>query len=220
MAIDDDVMQPTAPVLSVEALSFGYANRPLFHDWSHVFRPGLTWIRGDNGCGKSTLLRLLAGALDPDSGRVCLGDIDARADPVDYRRRVAWSGPAGPATGDLKPLEFFASVAGRYASFDPAMPPMLVDALGLEPFLARRIDQLSTGSRNKVGVIAAIAAGTPVVLLDEPLAGLDRVSGRVLNGLLADASRQRQRLWIVASHAPLDDAADAAHRLDLPSNDG
>ena len=213
-------MSATVPVLAVDGLAFAYPDLPLFRDWSHVFRPGLTWVRGDNGCGKSTLLRLLGGALEPRSGHVRYGDFDAQAQPLDYRRHVYWCGPDGPAFNHLKPYEFFGFVAGLYPTFDTALPAALVEALGLEPFLERRIDQLSTGSRKKVGVIAAIAAGTPVVLLDEPLAALDRASGRVLKSHLAQASRQRERLWIVASHEPLGDDAALARRLELPSNTG
>ena len=129
-----------------------------------------------------------------------------------------WCGPEGPAFDHLKPNEFFGFVAGLYPSFDAALPAVLVEALGLEPFLERRIHQLSTGSRKKVGVIAAMAAGTAVVLLDEPLAALDRVSGCVLKNHFAQAARQRERTWIVASHEPLADDADPVYRVDLPSH--
>ena len=208
------------PVLSVEQMAFAYPDLPLFRDWSHVFAPGLTWVRGDNGCGKSTLLRLLGGALEPRSGRISYGEIDAHAQPLDYRRHVYWCGPDGPAFDHFKPQEFFGFVAGLYPSFDTALPAVLVEALGLEPFLERRIDQLSTGSRKKVAVIAAMAAGTPVVLLDEPLAAVDGASSRVLRRHLETAAAQGERLWIVASHEPPVDDGVAAHRLDLPAHAG
>ncbi len=213
-------MSETAPTLSVDRMAFAFPHLPLFRDWSHDFPTGLTWVRGDNGCGKSTLLRLLGGALEPRAGSIRYGTIDAQTQPLDYRRHVYWCGPDGVAFDHLKPLEFFGFIASLYPGFDVALPAMLVEALGLEPFLERRIHQLSTGSRKKVAVIAAMAAMTPVVLLDEPLAALDRISSNVLKAHLASASLQSTRVWILASHEPLGDDARLAHRLDLPSNAG
>lgn len=207
---------PVSP-LSAEGIAFAYPGLPLFDDWSYRFEPGLTWVRGDNGCGKSTLLRLLGGVVAPAAGRLRLDAFDAQTHPIDYRLGVYWCGPDGPAFDHLKPAEFFGFVAGLYPGFDRASAARLVDALGLQPFLARRIRELSTGSRKKVAVIAAVAAGTNVVLLDEPLAGLDRHSARVLDGLLVEAARQRDRVWIVTSHEPLGDASVAARTIDLPA---
>ena len=210
-------MTTAAPVLSVDGLTFAYASQPLFTGWSHAFRPGVTWVRGDNGCGKSTLLRLLGGALEPRGGTIRFDGLDVQGDPIEYRRRVYWCGPDGPAFDHLKPAEFFAFVAGLYPAFDAELPTALVPALGLDAFLARRIDQLSTGSRKKVAVIAALAAGTDVVLLDEPLAALDRGSAAVLKRYLADAATDPDRLWIVASHEPIAGDEAPVHRLDLPA---
>ena len=59
----------SAPLLRAEAISFSYGARHVFTMWSADLHPGLTWLRGANGSGKSTLLKLLAGALDPFTGR-------------------------------------------------------------------------------------------------------------------------------------------------------
>ena len=200
--------------LVADAVTFAYAGPPVLDGFSHAFPPGLTWLRGDNGCGKSTLLRLLGGALAPRAGSIRFDGHDAVADPIEYRRHVQWSGPDGPAFDHLKPREYFSFVAGLYPAFDVAVADALTAALGLEPFLPRRIRELSTGSRRKVATIAAIAANTPVVLLDEPLAALDLASSRVVRRRLAEAAGDTDRVWVVASHEPLD---DGAHVLALPS---
>lgn len=203
------------PPLSVEGLEFGYAAAPLFFDWSHDFVPGLTWLRGDNGSGKSTLLRLLGGALEADGGTIRLGDVTAHAQPLAYRRRVYWCGPDGVAFDHLRPAEFFGFVAGLYPTFDASVVDRWVDAFGLRPFLPRRIRELSTGTRRKVAVVAAFAVGTDVVLLDEPLAGLDRASLATATAHLAKIADARDRVWIVASHEPLGPAQGPAHTVDL-----
>ena len=202
--------------LSIDGLTFAYPGLPLFDDWSCDFEPGLTWVRGDNGCGKSTLLRLAGGVLEPRAGRIRYDAFDAQADPIEYRQRVYWCGPDGPAFDHLRPAEFFGFIAGLYPAFDVDLSITLVADLGLEPFLERRIRELSTGSRKKVAVIAAIAAATGVVLLDEPLSALDRFSARVLKERLAAASSEAGRIWIVTSHEPLGDDVPA-RLVDLPA---
>lgn len=174
-------------------------------------------MRGDNGCGKSTLLRLLGGALDPESGVVVCGALDARLQPLAYRREVCWCGPDAIAFDHLKPGEFFGFMAGLYPRFEAGLVEEWVQRLSLEPFLDRRISALSTGTRRKVAVIAAIAAGTSVVILDEPLAGLDQASLATMRTTLAAAAERRDRVWIIASHEPIGIAAASATTLDLPS---
>ncbi|MEO8151996.1 MAG: ATP-binding cassette domain-containing protein [Rhizobacter sp.] len=205
-----------APRLSAHGLVFAYPGRPLFNAWSHEFGAGLTWVRGHNGCGKSTLLRLLGGVLDPLAGHLQLDNIDAKNQPLDYRRQVYWCGPDGVAFDHLKPTEYFGFVAGLYPRFSTGEAAVLVEALGLAPFLNQRISRLSTGTQRKVAVIAAIAAGTSAVLLDEPLAALDQASLSVLRSYLAKTATQTDRIWIVTSHEPLGDADLRAAVLDLP----
>ncbi|MES2889398.1 MAG: ATP-binding cassette domain-containing protein [Pseudomonadota bacterium] len=214
------MMSPSVPtpVLSVQNLGFSYPGRTVFGGWSHDFSAGLTWIRGHNGCGKSTLLRLFCGALTPSTGDLRIDRTDARTEPLAYRRSVYWSAPDGVAFDHLTPREYFGFIAGLYASFDIAAVGPCVNALGLHPFLDQRISQLSTGTQKKIGLIAALAAGTPVVLLDEPLAALDQAAVAVVRDRLATAAVQRDRVWILTSHEPLGERAEASCRvLDLPA---
>lgn len=203
--------------LTVSDLTFGYPGLPLFDGWSHAFAPGLTWVRGENGCGKSTLLRILGGALDARGGVIRCGAVDARERPLDYRREVCWCGPDTIAFDHLKPNEYFGFMAGLYPRFAADAAEHGVRTLALEPFLERRISALSTGTRRKVAVIAAIATNTSVVILDEPLAGLDQASLTVMRNAFATAAERRDRIWIVASHEPIGDAAQTGSTIDLPA---
>lgn len=211
------ISSPPPLELVVRKLAFSYPGRPMFSDWQHRFPAGLTWVRGENGCGKSTLLRLLGGALTPMAGQLLIASAEARADPLAYRREVYWCAPDGIAYDHLKPPEFFGFVAGLYPRFDAGIIAPMVEGLGLGPFLGKRIDQLSTGSQKKVAITAALAAGTSAVLLDEPLAALDRAAVSVVRQQLALAAAQRERVWIVVSHEPLGKEAEAqGHVLELP----
>lgn len=203
-------------VLRAEGLCFSYGARPVFTMWSAGFEPGLTWLRGANGTGKSTLLKLLAGALEPFAGRRVAAGVDAAADPLGYRRQVFWCGPGAPAFDHLRAPEFFGFMATLYPRFADAPLADAVDGLGLGPFLRTRIAQLSSGNQRKVALAAALAAGTPVVLLDEPFNALDAGSAAWLHAALGRRATEATAVWLVASHEPPAPQARPAV-LDLPA---
>jgi ABC-type multidrug transport system ATPase subunit len=195
----------------VQDLSFSYPGRPVFTGWSADFQAGLTWVRGSNGSGKSTLLKLLAGALPPLVGRIQVRGIDQAAAPLDYRREVFWCGPAAIAFDHLRPLEYFAFLLSLYPRFDSTAAQAVAAELGLTPFMGKRLRELSTGTQRKVWLAAAFAAGTAVVLLDEPLNALDRVSVRQVRARLQRCAQDTGPAWIVVSHDGLVDAEQPAH---------
>jgi ABC-type multidrug transport system ATPase subunit len=211
-------VQAPPSVLTVEALTFSYPNRHVFTLWSHRFAAGLTWIQGSNGSGKSTLLKLLTGALVPQAGQLVCSGFDQAVQPLDYRRNVFWCGPGPVAFDHLTPLEFFAFMRGLYPTVDDAALAQHLAGFALAPFINAPLCTLSSGTQRKVWLALALAAGTQVTLLDEPLNALDAASVAYLLAVLAalaqDAST-RQRALIVASHDDLGPADAQAMRLGL-----
>lgn len=205
------------PVLVADRLVFSHPRRHVFNGWSAGFGKGLTWLRGANGSGKSTLLHLLAGALSPQAGTLAVLGIDARVDPVAYRREVFLCGAGAIAFDHLRPSEFFAFMRGLYPRFDTASARSHAHAFGLEPHLDLRLASLSTGSQRKVWIAAALAAGSAVVLMDEPTHALDAASLAYLRQALQHRAEARGQAWIVTSHEPLGAAADHAAVVDLAS---
>jgi ABC-type multidrug transport system ATPase subunit len=198
------------PVLQVQDLSFSYPGRHVFTGWSADIHPGLTWVRGSNGTGKSTLLKLLAGALSPLAGSLTVRGIEQAASPLDYRREVFWCGPAAIAFDHLRPLDYFAFLQSLYPRFDGLAAQAVAAELGLTPFMGKRLRELSTGTQRKVWLAAAFAAGTAVVLLDEPLNALDMASVRSVRARLLRCTQDSTRAWVVVSHDGLGEAEQAA----------
>jgi ABC-type multidrug transport system ATPase subunit len=201
--------------LQVRDLSFSYGDRPMFDGWSEVFGGGLTWLRGSNGSGKSTLLKLLAGALSPTSGQVAVDGMDQATRPMEFRRRVFWCGPGPVAFDHLSPQEYFAFIRGLYASWDDAAMAHHVHGFGLAPHLHAPLRTRSTGTQRKVWLVAALCAGTPVTLLDEPLNALDAASLVHLRTSLAGHANDPRRVWIVATHEALGDGIPITRQLEL-----
>lgn len=150
-------------------------------------------VHGANGSGKSTLLRILAGLMAPTRGRVT----QATDDPT-TRPRVAYLGHATHLFDELTAIENVVLTA-RLARRDPEVAAMLLDRLGVIDHGGRLVATLSAGTRRRVGLARVLATDPNIVLVDEPLAGLDANAADIVGRALAQA-RDEGRLVIVATH--------------------
>lgn len=207
-------MNTQVPLLATTSLSFAYERRRVVDLWSQDFGPGLCWLRGPNGTGKSTRLKLLAGALQPQWGTARIGDIDLVQQPLQYRREVFFVAAEPPPFEHLSPSERFGFLARLYPNSDAAAWQRHVDGFGLQPFLNQPLRALSTGTQHKAALAAALALGTRVLLLDEPLIALDAASHEHLRTALAEAANWRERLCLVVSHEALGVEPSAVIELD------
>jgi ABC-2 type transport system ATP-binding protein len=118
--------------------------------------------------------------------------IDALTDPVAAKQSMAWVSDEPMIYDKLTPLEYLEFVAGLWG-IDPAIsePPAhnLLVSLGLEPHRNERCEGFSKGMRQKVALAGALVHNPSLIILDEPLTGLDAVSARHVKGLLGDRVR-------------------------------
>lgn len=146
-------------------------------------------LLGPNGAGKTTALRMVAGLLRPDAGTIRIWGIDALADPVAAKRIVAWV-PDEPMIYDkLTPLEYLEFVSGLW-SVDAANAERqageLIARLGLAPYAHERCEGFSRGTRQKVALAGALLHDPRLIILDEPLTGLDAASARQVKQILRE----------------------------------
>src|SRR5438552_5076742 len=149
-------------------------------------------LLGPNGAGKTTTLRMVAGLLAPDQGAISVFGIDALADAVEAKRIMAWVSDEPMIYDKLTPLEYLEFVAGLWGIepkvSEPAARELLV-SLGLEPHWHERCEGFSKGMRQKVALAGALVHAPRLIILDEPLTGLDALSARHVKGLLQDRVR-------------------------------
>ena len=194
-----------ADVLHVQGLSFAYPGEPaLLSDWSVSIAAGVSLLHGDTGSGKSTVLRLFAGTQQAAAGRLMLAGVDLDTDPVAYRRAVSWCDPSSEAFDAVTARDCTAALRAGDAVFDATGWQALVDAFALTPHLDKPMYMLSTGSKRKVGLAAALASGRALTLLDEPTGGLDAASIKALMRALASRCGHTDRAIVVASAERLD----------------
>jgi ABC-type multidrug transport system ATPase subunit len=187
----------------VEQLRFGWPGAaPLFNGLSLQAGPGLTWVCGDEGVGKTTLLALIAGALAPQAGRFEAAGIELASEPAAYRRQVFWVDPRSTEHDALPGAGYLEAAASHWPALDEELLADCVDGFGLDEHLHKPLYMLSTGSRRKLWLSAALASGAPVTLIDQPFAALDAPSMRFLRECLADATTAGARAWLVADHEP------------------
>jgi thiamine transport system ATP-binding protein len=183
----------------------------------HVGQGEVVALLGPSGSGKSTLLRVVAGLIAPDAGRVLLDGADVTDVPT-HRRSV------GMVFQDEQLFPHL-TVGGnvgfglKMAGTPPAERADRVDRLlrlvGLDGFATRHVDGLSGGEAKRVAVARSLAPEPKVLLLDEPLTGLDRELRDHLMGEVPDVLRQvgTTAVWVTHDHTEAAHVADRVLQL-------
>ncbi|MET3497523.1 ABC transporter ATP-binding protein [Variovorax boronicumulans] len=205
-----------SPILRLEDIGFAYPDQPaIAAGWNASVGPGVTLLYGDTGAGKSALLQVIAGVLPATKGRLTVEGASLQASPEAYRRNVFFVDPATDRLDQVTARACTEMLREGDARFDDALWHTLVEGFSLPPHIDKPMYMLSTGSRRKVWLAAALASGRPLVLLDEPTAALDAGSVRRLWSALADLARRPGRAFVVASAARIDELP-LAGTIELP----
>jgi ABC-2 type transport system ATP-binding protein len=185
-------MSPDQPALQVQGLTKRF-DRLAVDALDLTVRPGEFYaLLGPNGAGKTTTLRMVTGLLRPDAGAVSIFGIDALNDPVAAKQITAWISDEPMIYDKLTPLEYLEFVAGLWGiapSTAEASAGELLASLGLEANLNERCEGFSKGMRQKVALAGALVHNPRLIILDEPLTGLDALSARHVKGLLGERVR-------------------------------
>jgi len=158
-----------------------------------VKRGEIFGLLGPNGSGKSTTLKMILGLVKPDSGYVNVLGINVEEDPVAVKRKVGYV-PESPhvyefLTG-LEFLDFAGDVYGMKPDEKKKRIEEFLRALELEGREGDTISSYSEGMKQKVVIISAIMHRPELLLLDEPLSGLDPKSARIVKDLLRQLASQ------------------------------
>jgi ABC-2 type transport system ATP-binding protein len=146
-------------------------------------------LLGPNGAGKTTTLRMVAGLLRPDAGSISVSGIDALADPVAAKQIMAWISDEPMIYDKLTPREYLEFVAGLWGiapDLAEARAQDLLSWLDLTAHANERCEGFSKGMRQKVALAGALVHEPRVIILDEPLTGLDAGSARQVKSVLRE----------------------------------
>jgi phospholipid/cholesterol/gamma-HCH transport system ATP-binding protein len=202
-------MPERAAHIGVRNLTMAYGDRVLMRDLDFDIRRGdVFFIIGGSGCGKTTLLRHLVGLNEPARGEVWYGDVNFTAASDQERERIQrrfgilfqrgalWSSMTLAENVGL-PLEQFTPLAPADIDEAATLKLALVGLHGFEDYLPAEI---SGGMQKRAGLARAIALDPDVLFFDEPSAGLDPVTSRLLDELIVSLRDSLGATVVVVSH--------------------
>ena len=208
---------PNVAAVSLQGLRKTFGPKVAVGGLDLEIQPGTFYaLLGPNGAGKTTTLRMTAGLMKPDAGSIRIFGIDAVADPVAAKRIMAWL-PDEPMLYDkLTPVEYLEFVAGLW-SVEPVTAMRradeLIGLLQLGEVRHQRCEGFSRGMKQKTALAGALIHDPKLLMLDEPLTGLDAAVARQVKDLLQQRARSGGSV-ILTTHI-LDVAERVADRIGI-----
>jgi len=192
-----------APAIEVDGLTKYYGAVIGVEELSFEVLPGEVYgFLGANGAGKTTTIRLLLDLLRPSRGRANVLGFDCRRDSLEARRRIGYLPGELPVYPDLSAagyLDYLANIDGRPVSrryLDELLKRFDVSQVDL----TRRLREQSHGMKQKIGIIQALMGRAPVLILDEPTAGLDPLMVQAFRDAIDTLKENRATTIFLSSH--------------------
>lgn len=186
-------MSDPTHALVIEGLTKSF-DRPVVKELNLSVKGGEFYaLLGPNGAGKTTILRVVAGLLQPEAGTVSVFGIDTRKNPLAAKSIIAWVSDEPMVYDRLTPYEYLEFVAGLWgidARQAQRRATELIEWLGLGPHARQRCGGFSKGMLQKVALAGALVHEPRLIILDEPLTGLDAGSARQVKQVLLDKVKQ------------------------------
>ena len=185
------------PTIILDKVSFTYQKKlsPTLRDVTLTFKAGkITALIGESGAGKSTLLKILAGILQPTGGEIFWNEIaTSRMEETSRLSKISYSPQA--------PHLFSATLIENLTMFNELHAAQLqrfLSALNLSTLDLKSPQKLSRGQLQRLGLIRALLKDAPIILLDEPTAGLDEITEKKVLALIKEISLRKT--IIIATH--------------------
>lgn len=178
-------------MLRFENISKRYGDRVLFERLHFAAGAGCVALCDENGGGKSTLLGILAGTIEADEGEVWLGGHSLRSAPREAKAALAFVPDDCMTYPDLTGQAFLESVALEKKTAVDGGTLDLAHRFGLAPHMEKRFEQMSYGTRKKLFLTAATLGAVAVVIVDDPISGLDAAARGVVVDLFKSLGQTR-----------------------------
>lgn len=193
----------SVPLLFLDQVTRWYGNHQALRGISVQLEPGAIGLLGPNGAGKSTLLKILLGLVSPSSGRGQVLGQDLATSGVQLRRLIGYMPEADALVPGLKGAEYVALAGQLYG-----MPRReahrraheVLTYLELEDARYRRLEEYSTGMKQRLKLAQALVHDPRLLLLDEPTSGLDPSGRQAMLQLLSTLAREHGKSILLSTH--------------------
>ncbi len=190
-------------MIELKGISKRYSALPVVSDVHFAVKPGeVLGYLGPNGAGKTTTIRMMAGLLKPTSGQILFEGRDIQADICAYKRRLGYVPEQSEIYLHLSAYEYLFMVGRLRGLREKPLRGRIVefmDTFGLQEDMHGALASFSKGMRQKVLISAALLHDPDVLLLDEPLSGLDVTTSLVVRDLIRALAREN-KIVIYSSH--------------------
>lgn len=162
---------------------------------------------GPNGAGKTTTMRLILGYLQPTSGNISVNNLDPMNNRVDILKHIGYLAENNPLYSEMKVEEYLQFVADvkEVGSFKE-----VAEKVGVDDVLSSKIEELSRGYKQRVGLAAALLGDPSILILDEPTSGLDPLEQEKIRNFIKKIAKKKT---IIFSTHILSEVEDIANRL-------
>lgn len=191
------------PLLALEHVTHRFGAHVALDDVSLRLEPGLIGLLGPNGAGKSTLLKIIMGLLAPSSGGGEVLGQPLASGGIVRRRLIGYMSEADALVPGLRGVEYV-SLAGELCGMPTRDAQRraheLLTYLGMEEARYRKLEEYSTGMRQRIKLAQALVHDPPLLLLDEPTSGLDPAGRDAMLKLLAALGRDHGKSLLLSTH--------------------
>ena len=179
---------------------FGFSNRTILNDINETLDQGSYCLEGENGSGKSTTLKTLAGILKPIAGAIIVNNFDLTTHAFEAKCHLSYMPDEPCVYPFMTGSDLIHMVAYFKQTKTNEFTHSLIKDLGIEPYMGTRFDAMSLGTQRKFTFVCALLNKPKLLLLDEPMNGLDALSIDVICAALKNIAHDS--LILFSSHQP------------------
>ena len=181
--------------IQITSVSKLYKDQKALNDISFSAKKGqIIGFLGPNGAGKSTMMKILTGFIKPNSGTVLVDEIDVLEKPIESQKNIGYLPEHNPLYAEMYVREYLQFRAQIY-KVDKSQIESCIEKVGLTAEAHKKINQLSKGYQQRVGIAAAILHNPSVLILDEPTTGLDPNQLVEIRALIKELGKEKTVLF-------------------------
>ncbi|TMM32342.1 gliding motility-associated ABC transporter ATP-binding subunit GldA [Polaribacter aestuariivivens] len=181
--------------IKVSSVSKAYNTQKALNNISFSAEKGqIIGFLGPNGAGKSTMMKILTGYIKPNEGSVLVDEIDVLQHPLDAQKLIGYLPEHNPLYSDMYVREYLQFQAAIY-KVDKSNIEICIEKVGLSAEAHKKINKLSKGYQQRVGLAAAILHNPKILILDEPTTGLDPNQLVEIRALIKDLGKDKTVLF-------------------------
>jgi ABC-2 type transport system ATP-binding protein len=186
--------------IEAQNLSKTYGKQTAVQDLNFRLEEGqIVGFLGPNGAGKSTTLKMLLGLIQPSSGSVQIDGKDPQDQVIELKKQIGYLAENNPLYPEMYVREFLEFIANIHQVENPAVRIQeVIEWVGLQKEAHKKIQELSKGYQQRVGIALSILNDPKILILDEPTSGLDPNQRNEIRDLIKNL--QKNRIILFSSH--------------------